>query len=75
MIWLDDNGHILVKTQESRQTVERILEYQKSLLYLIQTQNKDFFDEEIHYNACELLNNLLPSQEQATKKTIEFIEK
>lgn len=82
MIWLDDNGHIVMRSNYKHKSSEDIVNYQKSIIHLLQTQNSDCFNEDTTYNALDLLENLLfePSQvnvEDLIKKEIskEFASK
>jgi len=70
MIYVNKQGNIVINSNESHQGIERILEYQKALLHLIQNQNQDFFDQEMHWVACELLSNLLFDESRCSPNRI-----
>lgn len=76
MIWLDDKGHIVMRSNYNYKSAEDIVNYQKSIIHLLQTQNHDCVNEETTYNALDLLENLLfePAQvnvEELLKKEIQ----
>ncbi len=71
MIYVNKQGNIVINSNESHEGIERILEYQKALLHLIQNQHQDFFDQEMHWVACELLSNLLFDRNQCTQNKID----
>lgn len=58
MIWLDDDGHIVIRTELTKNDMEQVIEMRKSITFLLQTQDKDFYDREQSYNAFELLSYL-----------------
>lgn len=70
MIYINDQGKIVMQSNESRQDLERIMDYQKALLHLIQNQNKECFDEYNNWVACELLSNLLFDESQCSPNKI-----
>ncbi|MBP7397862.1 MAG: hypothetical protein KA933_12980 [Flavobacterium sp.] len=81
MIWLDNEGHIVMRSNYNYQSAENIIDYQKAIIHLLQSQNKDSVNEETTYNALELLETMLfePSQlniENAMKEKIqqEFVK-
>lgn len=59
MIWLDDNGHIIMQSNYNYKSADDIVNYQKSIIHLLQTQNSDCANEDTTYNALDLLENLL----------------
>jgi hypothetical protein len=66
MIWLDDEGHIVMRSNANYQCADTIVDYQKSLIYLIQCQTADTFNQDIHYSALDLLENILFEPQQIT---------
>ena len=64
MIWLDDNGTIVIKTDIDKNNVDTIIEMKKSVLNLLNTQMPDFIDREENYWAFELVKLLEPEPEQ-----------
>lgn len=68
MIWLDDNGNIVIKTEITKNNVDTIVEMKKSVLNLLNTQMPDFIDREENYWAFELVKLLEPEPEQICLK-------
>lgn len=64
MIWLDNNGHIVMRSNSNYKSADDIVDYQKAIIHLLQTQNKECTDENTTYNALDLLEMMLfePSQ-------------
>ena len=64
MIWLDNEGHIVMRSNYNNQSAEDIIDYQKAIIHLLRSQDKDFVNQETTYNALELLEAMLfePSQ-------------
>lgn len=59
MIWLDDEGHIVMRSTYKHQGVENIIGYQKTIIHLLQTQNQDCVNEDTTYNALAILEDML----------------
>lgn len=68
MIWIDNKGHVIIKSNYACQTTEDILDKQKAIIHLLQTQNSDCFDEMTSYNALALLEDMLFAPEQIKAK-------
>jgi hypothetical protein len=68
MIWLDDNGNIVIKTDITKKNVNEIVEMKKSVLNLLNTQMPDFIDRDENYWAFELIKLLEPEPEQICLK-------
>ena len=68
MIWLDDNGNIVIKTDIAKNNIYEVLEMKKSVLNLLNTQMPDFIDREENYWAFELVKLLEPEHEQVCLK-------
>ena len=64
MIWLDDNGNIVIRTDITKKNVNEIVEMKKSVLNLLNTQMPDFIDRDENYWAFELVKLLEPEPEQ-----------
>lgn len=64
MIWLDDNGNIVIRTDITKNNVNEIVEMKKSVLNLLNTQMTDFIDRDENYWAFELVKLLEPEPEQ-----------
>ena len=64
MIWLDDNGNIIIKTEINKNNLDTIVEMKKSVLNLLNTQMPDFIDREENYWAFELVKLLEPEADQ-----------
>ena len=58
MIWLDEDGHIVIKTNLTTKELDQIIDMKNSITFLIKTQDKDFHNSDINYNAFELLSYL-----------------
>lgn len=68
MIWLDDNGNIVIRTDITKNNVNEIVEMKKSVLNLLNTQMTDFVDRDENYWAFELVKLLEPEPEQICLK-------
>jgi hypothetical protein len=68
MIWLDENGNIVIKTDISKNNINEIVEMKKSVLNLLNTQMPDFIDRDDNYWAFELVKLLEPEPEQICLK-------
>lgn len=64
MIWLDDNGNIVIRTDITKNNLNEIVEMKKSVLNLLNTQMPDFMDRDENYWAFELVKLLEPEPEQ-----------
>ena len=64
MIWLDNDGKIVIRTEIDKNNVDAIIEMKKSVLNLLNTQMPDFIDREENYWAFELVKLLEPEPEQ-----------
>lgn len=64
MIWLDDNGNIVIRTDITKKNINEIVEMKKSVLNLLNTQMPDFIDRDENYWAFELVKLLEPEPEQ-----------
>lgn len=68
MIWLDDNGNIVIRTEIKAKDVHEIHHMKKTVLDLLATQNKDFHDPDENFWAFELVKLLEPEPEQICLK-------
>jgi hypothetical protein len=68
MIWLDDNGNIVIKTDITKDNVNEIQEMKKTVLFLLATQDPNFYDRDENYWAFELVKLLEPEPEQICLK-------
>lgn len=68
MIWLDDNGNIVIRTDITKNNVNEIVEMKKSVLNLLNTQMPNFIDRDENYWAFELVKLLEPEPEQICLK-------
>jgi hypothetical protein len=68
MIWLDDNGNIVIKTDITKKNVNEIQEMKKTVLSLLATQDPNFYDRDENYWAFELIKLLEPEPEQICLK-------
>jgi hypothetical protein len=68
MIWLDDEGHIVIRSAYNSQSLENIIEYQKALIHLLQTQDKNLVNQDTTYSALSLLEDMLFVPEQINIK-------
>jgi hypothetical protein len=64
MIWLDDNGKIVIRTEIEAKNVYELHSMKRTVLELLATQNKDFHDPDENYWAFELVKLLEPEPEQ-----------
>lgn len=64
MIWLDDDGNIVIRTGITKNNVNEIVEMRRSVLNLLNTQMPDFIDRDENYWAFELVKLLEPEPEQ-----------
>ena len=68
MIWLDDNGKIVIRTEININNLDQIVGMKKSVLNLLNTQIPDFIDRDENYWAFELVKLLEPEPEQICLK-------
>ena len=64
MIWLDDEGNIVIRTGIHKKDIYEIMAMKKSVLGLLETQHPDFHDRDENYWAFELVKLLEPEPEQ-----------
>ncbi len=68
MIWLDDNGKIVIRTDIAAKDIYEIVHMKQTVLDLLATQNKDFRDSDDNYWAFELVKLLEPEPDQICLK-------
>jgi hypothetical protein len=68
MIWLDDNGKIVIRTEIEADNVCEIHLMKQTVLNLLSTQDDNFRDRQESYWAFELVKLLEPSPEQICLK-------
>lgn len=68
MIWLDDNGNIVIRTEIPANEVYELHEMKKSVLNLLSTQDSDFYDRNANFWAFRLVELLEPEHEQICLK-------
>jgi hypothetical protein len=68
MIWLDDNGKIVIRTDIDVNNACNIQEMKKTVLTLLATQDPDFYDRDENYWAFELIKLLEPEPDQICLK-------
>jgi hypothetical protein len=75
MIWLDDNGKVVIKTEIPAKDIYEVVEMKKSVLNLMSSQNKDMIDGEENYWAIQLIKLLDPEPEQICLKSTALEQK
>jgi hypothetical protein len=68
MIWLDDNGKVVIKTDIQAKDIYEVVEMKKSVLSLLSSQDKEMIDGEENYWAIQLIKLLDPEPEQICLK-------
>ena len=64
MIWLDDNGKIIIRTNIEARNVNELQSMKQTVLDLLATQDENFHDRNSNYWAFELVKLLEPEPEQ-----------
>ena len=64
MIWLDDNGNIVIRTQIAKKDIGEIVEMKRSVLNLLSTQDESFANRNENYWAYQLVQLLEPEPDQ-----------
>ena len=64
MIWLDDKGEIVIRTQLHCNQIDEIVEMKRSVLNLLNTQSQEFIYREENYWAYRLVQLLEPEADQ-----------
>ena len=68
MIWLDDNGTIVIKTDITKNNVYELMRMKNSVLALLETQEAEFADKDENYWAFQLVRLLEPNDDQICLK-------
>ncbi len=68
MIWLDDDGNIVIRTDIKAEDIYEIDAMKKTVLDLLATQEPDFHNRDSNYWAFELIKLLEPEPEQICLK-------
>jgi hypothetical protein len=64
MIWLDDNGKIVIRTNLEKNEMNEIVEMKRSVLNLLASQDEHFANRDENYWAFQLVQLLEPEPEQ-----------
>lgn len=68
MIWLDDKGNIVIRTEIKAKDVYELHQMKQTVLELLATQDENFRDRDRSYWAFELVKLLEPEPEQICLK-------
>ncbi len=68
MIWLDDKGNIVIRTEIKEKDVYELHQMKQTVLELLATQDENFRDRDRSYWAFELVKLLEPEPEQICLK-------
>ena len=68
MIWLDDKGNIVIRTEIKEKDVYELQQMKQTVLELLATQDENFRDRDRSYWAFELVKLLEPEPEQICLK-------